>query len=52
MDSKRRKLLTECVGYFQENLTVTWELVHMCVQEGIFTMQEGQTIWVNVQDFA
>ncbi len=47
MDETRRRLLTECIDFFQENLKVTNPLVHRCVEEGIFTMEEGKLIWVS-----
>ena len=48
MDTIRKQLLTECVDFFQDNLSITWPLLHKCVEEGIFSIQEGQQIWVSL----
>ena len=49
MDRQRHRLLTENVSYFQKCLTVTRELLKMCVDEGVLGEEEEQTIWVRTR---
>ena len=49
MDRQRHRLLTENVSYFQKCLTVTRELLRMCVNEGVLREEEEQTIWVRTR---
>ena len=48
MDTAKKQILTECIDFFQDTLTITWPLLHRCIEEEIFSTQEGHQIWVSI----